>query len=51
VGEILELYLRDDTIKNGLLDMEKMKPVLHLGGKDFLVGDHRKRITKYLNYF
>jgi flavin reductase (DIM6/NTAB) family NADH-FMN oxidoreductase RutF len=44
VGEVLELSVRDDAIKEGLLDVEKMKPILHLGGKDFVVGDHRKKV-------
>jgi flavin reductase (DIM6/NTAB) family NADH-FMN oxidoreductase RutF len=44
LGEVLELSVRDDAIVDGLLDVEKMKPILHLGGKDFVVGDHRKKV-------
>ena len=44
VGEVVEVSVRDDAIKNGLLDVELMKPILHLGGKDFVVGDHRKKV-------
>jgi len=44
VGEVLEVGVRDDAIKNGLLNVEKMKPILHLGGKVFVIGDHRKNV-------
>ncbi|HHT18736.1 MAG TPA: flavin reductase family protein [Methanobacterium sp.] len=42
VGEVLKSAAREDAIKEGLLNVEKTKPILHLGGKDFVVGDHRR---------
>lgn len=42
LGEVLKVAAREDAIKEGLLNVEKAKPILHLGGKDFVVGDHRR---------
>ncbi len=44
VGEVVRVTARDDSLQEGLLAVENTKPVLHLGGKDFVVGDHRKRV-------
>jgi flavin reductase (DIM6/NTAB) family NADH-FMN oxidoreductase RutF len=44
LGEVLEVTVREDALKDGLLDVDRMKPILHLGGKDFVVGDHRLRV-------
>jgi flavin reductase (DIM6/NTAB) family NADH-FMN oxidoreductase RutF len=44
VGQVVRVTARDDSLEEGLLDVENTKPVLHLGGKDFVVGDHRKRV-------
>lgn len=44
VGRVLKVNVREDAIKEGLLDVELMKPLLHLGGKDFVVGDHRRKV-------
>lgn len=44
VGEVVRVDTRDDILVEGLLHVERSKPVLHLGGKDFVVGDHRKRL-------
>jgi len=46
VGEVLKLGVQEDALKEGLLDVELMKPILHLGGKDFVVGDHRTQVEK-----
>jgi len=43
IGEVVKVSTRDGSLKDELLDVEKTKPVLHLGGKDFVVGDHRKK--------
>jgi flavin reductase (DIM6/NTAB) family NADH-FMN oxidoreductase RutF len=44
VGEVVRVTARMDSLQEGLLDVENTKPVLHLGGKDFVVGDHRKKV-------
>ena len=44
VGEVLKVAARKDAIKEGLLNVELTKPILHLGGKEFVVGDHRKTV-------
>ncbi|MGZ7048206.1 MAG: flavin reductase family protein [Methanobacterium sp.] len=46
VGEVLHLEIKEDALKNGLLDVKNVKPVLHLGGVDFVIGDHLKRVEK-----
>jgi flavin reductase (DIM6/NTAB) family NADH-FMN oxidoreductase RutF len=46
VGEVLKVGVRKDAIKDGLLNVELVKPLLHLGGKDFVVGDHRKNVDE-----
>ena len=46
IGEVVNVGVREDSLKEGLLDVEIMKPILHLGGKDFVVGDHRKNIDE-----
>ncbi|NYT18347.1 MAG: flavin reductase family protein [Methanobacteriales archaeon] len=44
VGEVVRATALEESLLEGLLDVEKTKPLLHLGGKDFVVGDHRKRV-------
>jgi flavin reductase (DIM6/NTAB) family NADH-FMN oxidoreductase RutF len=44
VGEVVRVTAREDSLQDGLLDVENTKPVLHLGGKEFVVGDHRRRV-------
>lgn len=44
VGEVLDVSVRADSLKDGLLDVEKVKPVLHVGGVNFVVGDHIKKV-------
>jgi len=44
VGEVLNVNLQENSLKDGLLDVEKIKPVLHLGGVNFVVGDHLKKV-------
>jgi flavin reductase (DIM6/NTAB) family NADH-FMN oxidoreductase RutF len=46
IGKVVKFGVREDAIKNGLLDVERMKPILHLGGKDFVVGNHRKNVDE-----
>lgn len=46
VGEVLKVGVREDAIKEGLLNVELTKPILHLGGKDFVVGDHRRKVDE-----
>jgi flavin reductase (DIM6/NTAB) family NADH-FMN oxidoreductase RutF len=44
VGEIINADVAKDVLKDGLLDVEKIKPVLHLGGVNFVVGDHLRQV-------
>lgn len=44
VSEVVAASVREDSLLNDLLDVEKIKPILHLGGKDFVVGDHIKKV-------
>lgn len=44
VGHVLKVGIQEDALKEGLLDVESAKPILHLGGKDFVVGDHRRKV-------
>jgi flavin reductase (DIM6/NTAB) family NADH-FMN oxidoreductase RutF len=44
IGESLYAEVQKDMLKDGLLDVEKVKPVLHLGGINFVVGDHLKTV-------
>lgn len=44
VGEVLHAYTARNVLKDGLLDVEKIKPVLHLGGVNFVVGDHLRQV-------
>ncbi len=44
VGSALNVSVREDSLKEGLLDVEKVRPVLHVGGVNFVVGDHLKKV-------
>ncbi|MGB9937198.1 MAG: flavin reductase family protein [Methanobacterium sp.] len=44
VGECLRVEIQENVLKDGLLDVEKVKPVLHLGGVNFVIGDHLKKV-------
>jgi len=44
VGEVLHTEILKNALKEGLLDVENIKPVLHLGGVNFVVGDHLKKV-------
>jgi flavin reductase (DIM6/NTAB) family NADH-FMN oxidoreductase RutF len=44
VGEVLHVSIQEDSLKEGLLDVEKVRPVLHVGGVNFVVGDHLKKV-------
>ncbi|MBM4241746.1 MAG: flavin reductase family protein [Euryarchaeota archaeon] len=44
VGKVVHADIKENIMKNGLLDVGKVKPVLHLGGVDFVVGDHLKKV-------
>jgi flavin reductase (DIM6/NTAB) family NADH-FMN oxidoreductase RutF len=46
LGEVLKVGVRKDALKRGLLDVKVMKPILHLGGKEFVVGDHCKNVDE-----
>lgn len=44
VGEVLKVHADRKALKDGLLDVEQVKPLLHLGGVNFIVGDHLKKV-------
>lgn len=44
VGEVLAVHAHIAALKDGLLDVEAVKPILHLGGVNFVVGDHLKKV-------
>ena len=44
VGEVLHTEIQENALKDGLLDVENVKPILHLGGVNFVIGDHLKRV-------
>ncbi|MGC9516384.1 MAG: flavin reductase family protein [Methanomicrobiales archaeon] len=44
VGKVVNTDVHKNALKNGLLNVELVKPVLHLGGKDFVVGDHLRKV-------
>jgi flavin reductase (DIM6/NTAB) family NADH-FMN oxidoreductase RutF len=46
VGRVKKVGVSEDSLKDGLLNAEEMKPILHLGGEDFIVGDHRITVPK-----
>jgi flavin reductase (DIM6/NTAB) family NADH-FMN oxidoreductase RutF len=44
VGEVIHADTAKNILKDGLLDVENIKPVLHLGGVNFVVGDHLRQV-------
>jgi flavin reductase (DIM6/NTAB) family NADH-FMN oxidoreductase RutF len=44
VGESVQVEVQENMLKEGLLDVENAKPILHLGGVNFVVGDHLKKV-------
>ncbi len=44
IGEVVHASIQPNCIKDGLLDVEKVKPILHLGGTEFVVGDHLRKV-------
>lgn len=46
IGEVVKASVREDAIKDGLLDVKNIKPILHLGGKEFVVGDHQRNVDE-----
>lgn len=44
VGKVVHADVLSEALKDDLLDAENVKPVLHLGGVSFIVGDHLKRV-------
>lgn len=44
VGEVLHADAATNSLKDGFLDVEQVKPVLHLGGVNFVVGDHLRQV-------
>lgn len=46
VGKVINVRAKDNALKDDLLDVEKVKPVLHVGGVNFVIGDHLKKVEK-----
>jgi flavin reductase (DIM6/NTAB) family NADH-FMN oxidoreductase RutF len=44
IGEVVKADVDKSVLKDGLLDVENVKPVLHLGGVNFVVGDHLRQV-------
>lgn len=44
VGEVLKAHVQKNALKEGLLDVDRVKPILHLGGVNFVVGDHLRKV-------
>lgn len=44
VGEAVHADVSSEALKDDLLDAENVKPILHLGGVSFIVGDHLKNV-------
>ncbi len=44
IGKVIHSDVDKSALKDGLLDVEKVKPVLHLGGVNFVVGDHLRQV-------
>lgn len=41
---VVHASVQENCMKDGLLDVKKVKPILHLGGTDFVIADHLKRV-------
>lgn len=41
---VVHASVQENCMKDGLLDVKSVKPILHLGGTDFVVADHLKRV-------
>lgn len=39
-----KVHADKNALKDGLLNAEQVKPLLHLGGVNFIVGDHLKKV-------
>lgn len=44
IGEVVNVDVDKSAQKDDLLDVENVKPVLHLGGVNFVVGDHLRQV-------
>jgi flavin reductase (DIM6/NTAB) family NADH-FMN oxidoreductase RutF len=44
IGEVVHSDVQKNALKDDLINVEKVKPVLHLGGVNFVVGDHLRQI-------
>jgi len=43
-GSVVSASVRSGAVKEGLLDVESVKPVLHVGGNKFVIGDHVRHV-------
>ncbi|KZX15855.1 flavoredoxin [Methanobrevibacter cuticularis] len=46
IAEIFDISLRSDMIKEGILDVEKAKPLLHINDDIFVIGDHLRKVNE-----
>ncbi len=44
LGKVVHASVEENCMKEDLLDVEKVKPLLHLGGTSFGVGDHLRKV-------
>jgi flavin reductase (DIM6/NTAB) family NADH-FMN oxidoreductase RutF len=44
VGKVIKADIGPEALKDGLLDVERVKPLLHLGGVNFVLGDHLTKV-------
>lgn len=40
-GRVVAAHAKPEAVRQGLLNVEAVKPLLHLGGRNFVVGDRR----------
>lgn len=45
-GSVVHASIKEGSIKYGLLNVEEVKPILHVGGKKFVIGDNVKYIKE-----
>lgn len=43
-GCVVAASVCSGCIRDGLLDVERVKPVMHVGGREFVIADHVKRV-------
>lgn len=44
LGQVVNSTVEENIMKDELLDVSQVKPLMHLGGKSFVVGDHLRKV-------